>query len=65
MRDGEMDDANMDLLISRCLENLEPEERAKFNNAIYLTPTWEEAYRVMVHHLTNTLTGPIAISMVD
>lgn len=60
MRDGNMDDADVDLLLSRCLENLEPEEQAEFKSAIHLTPTWAEAYRVVVHHLVNTLTGPIA-----
>ena len=60
MRDGQMDDDDVNLILSRCLENLEPEERAKFKDAVHLTPTWAEAYRVMAHHLTNTLTGPIA-----
>ena len=60
MRDSPMDDAVVDLLLSCCLENLEPEERAKFKDAVHLTPTWEEAYRVMAHHLINTLTGLIA-----
>ena len=60
MRDGEMDDDDVNLILSRCLENLEPEERAKFKDAVHLTPTWAEGYRVMAHHLTNTLTGPIA-----
>ena len=65
MRDGQMDDADVDLLLSRCLENLEPKERTKFNNTVYLTPTWEEAHHVMVHYLTNTLTGPLPRSMLD
>ena len=60
MRDGRMDDNDVELLLSRCLENLDPQERALFDNAIHLTPTWAEAYRVVVDHLTNTLTGPIA-----
>ena len=55
-----MDNDDVDLLFSRCLDNLEPEERAKFKDAVHLTPTWAETYRVMAHHLTNTLTGPIA-----
>ena len=61
MRAGQMGDGDADLLLSCCLENLEPEERAKFKDAVHLTPTWAEAYRVMAYHLTNTLTGPIAL----
>ena len=57
----EMEDGNnVDLLLSRCPKNLEPNERVLFDNAIHLTPTWAEANRVMVHYLTHTLTGPIA-----
>ena len=60
MRDGEMDNADVELILSRCLENLEPREKASFDNAIHLSPTWAEAYPVIVDHLANVLTGPIA-----
>ena len=37
MRDDQMDNDDLDLLLSRCLDNLEPEERAKFKDAVHLS----------------------------
>jgi hypothetical protein len=60
MRDGEVDDADVELLVSRCLENLDLEERESFKHAIHLAPTWAKANEILVDYLTNDLTGPIA-----
>ena len=55
-----MDEEDLALIVSRCMENLEQEERNSFKNAIYLAPTWKKANEVLVDYLKNTLTAPIA-----
>ena len=40
MRNGTVDDDNVDFLLSRCLDSLEEEERNAFRNALHLVPTW-------------------------
>jgi hypothetical protein len=52
-----MDD--VDLIRSRCLENLSEEEQQSFKNAIHLVPTWAEASDIVFHYLCS-LGKPIA-----
>ena len=60
MRDGEIDDRDVDLLQSRCWENLSQAEQCKFKHALHLTPTWKKANEIVVQYLKNDLTTAIA-----
>jgi hypothetical protein len=57
--DGSMNLDDVELIRSRCLENLSMEEQQAFCNAIHIVPTWEKAAEISYSYLTMTST-PIA-----
>ena len=51
MRNGSIDDDDVDFLLSRCLDNLDEEERQLFQNALHLVPTWNMTDEIIFNYL--------------
>jgi hypothetical protein len=60
MRNGNMNEQDVDFLLSRFLENLTDNEKEQFTDALHLVPTWETAHQINVDYLKNDLSEPIA-----
>lgn len=52
MREGNIQNEDIDFLTSRCLDKLSPEERSSFTqNALHLVPTWKMAHQIIFDYL--------------
>lgn len=61
MREGKVDDEDIDLLIRRMLCKMDPDERREFEfSALHLVPTWKQAVGINLKYLKRNLTTPIA-----
>ena len=61
MREGCVDDEDIDLLMSRMLSKMTPDERQVFDSeALHLVPTWKQAVSINLNYLQKSLTSPIA-----
>lgn len=65
MRNGTMQNDDIDFIYSKCLANLTPVEKKKFDNALNLVTQWKEAHSIVFDYLQNTLTEPIAKMIAD
>jgi hypothetical protein len=61
MRDGTLNNDDIDILLSRMLENLPIEEKQRFqSDGLFLVPTWKEAHTINLEYIQNNLATPIA-----
>ena len=61
MRDGTLNNVDIDILLSRMLENLPIEDKQRFlSDGLCLVPTWKEANTINIEYIQNNLTTPIA-----
>ncbi|KAL7526837.1 hypothetical protein ACHAXR_003194 [Thalassiosira sp. AJA248-18] len=60
IRDGTMQNEDIDFIHNNCLANLSPDTRKKFDNALNLVTQWKQAHGIVFDYLQNTLTEPIA-----
>ena len=60
MRDGEMSNDDIALIVSRCKEKLSPEEQERFRHAINFVPTWAKANEIVFEYIQHQLTTPVA-----
>ena len=62
MREGTVNFEDVELLLSRCLEKLPPEERQAWRaDTLHLVSTWREAHEHNFNYLNNDLDAPIAL----
>lgn len=63
MRDGNMSNDDVDLLLSRCLFKLPNDEKKQFEDgALHLVSTWQEAHKINFDYIANDFVTPIAKS---
>jgi len=61
MREGAMNEDDVELLFSRHIDQLEQQEKELFNReSLHLVPTWKAATEIIFNYLQHTLTAPIA-----
>jgi hypothetical protein len=61
MREGAMDDADCELIFSRMLADMSPDDRKTFErDALHLVPTWKQANAINIKYLQEELDTPIA-----
>ena len=62
MRNGTISDANVDFILSRCLDVLPIEDRRRFKSpkTIHLTPDWKSTQHIIHEYISSTLETPIA-----
>ena len=62
MREGNINAiTDCTFLLSKCIANMDPQERARFNDALEICPTWEVANKISYKHINDDLDTPIAI----
>ena len=63
MRDGNMSNDDVDLLLSRCLFKMPHDEKQQFGDgALHLVSTWQEAHKINFDYIANDFDTPIAKS---
>jgi hypothetical protein len=61
MRQGALDDDDINKLLSRVLDNLPNEEKQRFKSeGLYLVPTWKQANTINIEYIQKNFTTPIA-----
>ena len=60
MKNGNVTEQDSALLLRRCLDKLPSNKRTRFDNALWLVPTWKEANQHLFHYLQHIMTCPIA-----
>ena len=58
LRNGSIDDDDVQFFLSRCMDKLSVEEKHKFHNAIHLVPVWSMADKIVYEYLMS-FTVPI------
>ena len=61
MRQGNMDDNDIDIMFSRVIHNLPDDEKQQFlSEGLHLVPTWKEANAINLEYIKTNLNTPIA-----
>ena len=60
MREGELEEEDVDFLLGRCLDQMTPDDKATFKGALHLVPIWDQAHKIVFDYLQNNLTAPVA-----
>ena len=61
MRNGCVNDDDVDFILARCLDKLSEEERQTFKtDTIHLTPDWKSTQRIVYQYLNSSLETPLA-----